>query len=152
MIPDYKLYHGAVLADIVDRVPGAVTFRERVDAGRLLNYVIDDRVGLQIKYATARLRPWSFSFTDSHIEQLRDLLSDYPQTFVILVCRTDGLVCIRADELISFLVLENDGQAWLRVNRRKREMYRLYGPRGEFGSKFRTTSEPIIEALRQGSI
>lgn len=147
MIPDYKLYHGAVLADIVDRVPGGVTFCERVDSGRLLNYVVDGRVGLQIKYATARLRPWKFSFPESHIEDLRDLLADYPQTFVVLVCRMDGLVCVPAHELVPFLTSSSDTQSWLRVDRKKREMYRLHGPQGEFGFKLRTTSDPIVEAL-----
>src|SRR5690606_2955010 len=74
MIPEYKLYHGAVLADIVDRCDGAVAIRECIDAGRLLNYVLDDRIGLQIKYSTARLGPWSFSFSSRHVAQLRSLV------------------------------------------------------------------------------
>jgi len=149
MIPDYKLYHGAVLVDIVDKVDGSVTFCERIDRGRLLNYVINDRVGLQVKYSKARLRPWIFSFPEAHLDHLRDLLSDYPTTFVVLVCHTDGLVCISASELLPFLASANGGQAWLRVSRRKREMYRLFGPQGEFGPKLRITSDPIVAALRE---
>lgn len=149
MIPDYKLYHGAVLADIVDKFDGAVSFRESVAPGRLLNYVINDVIGLQIKYSTARLRPWCFSYPLEHIEQLGDLLKVYPRTFAVLVCHMDGFVAISATQLLSSLRGVTGGQAWLRVNRKRREMYRVFGPNGEFPTKFRTTNEPIVEALRQ---
>jgi hypothetical protein len=148
MIPEYKLYHGAVLADIVDRFDGPVTFRESVDPGRLFNYVVNDLVGLQIKYATARLRPWRFSYPQAHIDQLRGLLAEYPHTFVVLVCRTDGFVCIPGAALLPFLLKAEGADAWLRVDRKKREMYRVFGPPGGFDFKFRTTSDPIVEALR----
>lgn len=146
MIPEYKLYHGAVLADIVDKAQGEVSFREVVDDGRLLNYVVNDRVGLQIKYSTARLRPWHFSFSSAHIEQLRALTKEFPRTFVVLVCRTDGFVSIPAVPLLTFLA-KGAGSAWLRVDRKKREMYRVFGPAGDYGSKMRTASEPIVESL-----
>lgn len=149
MIPEYKLYHGAVLADIVDKAQGVVSFREVVDEGRLLNYVVNDTVGLQIKHSTARLRPWHFSFPSGHIEQLRELKSEFPTTFVVLVCRTDGFVSIPAESLINFFAKGANGSAWLRVDRKKREMYRVFGPGGEYGSKMRTSSEPIVEALSE---
>lgn len=147
MIPDYKLYHGAVLADIVDRFNGPVSFKEVVDPGRLLNYVVNDVVGLQIRYSTARLRPWGFSFSQAHLNQLRSLLQIYPATFAVLVCHTDGFVTIGAEQLLASCRNDGDGQAWFRVNRKKREMYQLFGPAGEFPLRFRTTSEPVVEAL-----
>lgn len=148
MIPEYKLYHGSVLADIVDLFDGEVSIREQVDAGRLLNYVINGKVGLQIKHATQRLRPWHFSFPASHIAQLEEMRASFAVAFAVLVCRTDGMVAIPADELLPRLVPGTDGQSWLRVNRRKREMYRVSGPTGEFPHRFRTTAESIVEALR----
>jgi hypothetical protein len=148
MIPDYKLYHGAVLADIVDRFEGAVAIAERVDAGRLLNYVLNDRIGIQIKYATAKLRPWLFSFPSTHIEQIHELMSDYPVSFVVLVCRTDGVACIPSTEAVRLLSRDTNGVSWLRLDRRKREMYRVFGPQGELEVRLQTTCEPIVAALR----
>jgi hypothetical protein len=148
MIPEYKFYHGAVLTDIVDKFDGAVCFRETVGPGRLLNYVINDSIGLQIKYSTARLHPWQFTFPDENIAQIITLLASHPTTFVALVCHTDGFAAVPADILIPFLKQANGEQAWLRLNRKKREMYRVFGPAGEYPYKFRTTSEPIVEALR----
>lgn len=147
MIPDYKFYHGAFLADIVDRCDGSVTIRECVDPGRLLNYVLDDRIGLQIKYSTARLGPWSFSFPVAHIAQLQDLLAEYPQSFVVLVCSMDGFACLPGHLALSALNCAEGSNSWLRVTRKKREMYRVFGPEGEVRLKFHTTSEPIAEAL-----
>lgn len=149
MIPDYKLYHGSVLADIVDAYEGAVAFRSESEGKRLLNYVINDAVGLQVKYATQRLRPWQFSFTKSHIDSLANLTSSYQACFVVLVCRTDGMIAIGAKDVLASLLPLESGQAWLRADRKKREMYRVHGPAGEFSAKFKITIEPIVEALRR---
>lgn len=146
MIREYKLYHGAVLADIVAMHGGPVTLRPEAEGGRLLNYVVNEVVGLQVKYATQRLRPWHFNFSLSHIHSLSLLASTYPACFVVLVCRTDGMIAIDAADVIASL--ESDAeQMWLRADRKKREMYRVHGPSGEFPGKFKTTVEPIVEAL-----
>ena len=60
---------------------------------------------------------------------------------------TDGMIAIDAADVIASL--ESDAeQTWLRADRKKREMYRVYGPAGEFPMKFKKTVEPIVEALR----
>lgn len=146
MIREYKLYHGAVLADIVAMHGGPVTLRPEEGGGRLLNYVVNEVVGLHVKYATQRLHPWHFNFSLSHISSLSILASKYPACFVVLVCHTDGVIAIDAADVIASLET-NAEQMWLRADRKKREMYRLYGPAGEFPSKFKTTVEPILEAL-----
>ncbi|HEV2679325.1 MAG TPA: hypothetical protein VGV14_02390 [Rhodanobacter sp.] len=146
MIREYKLYHGAVLADIVAMHGGPVTLRPEVEGGRLLNYAVNEVVGLQVKYATQRLRPWHFNFSSSHINSLSILASTYAASFVVLVCHTDGMIAIDAAEVIASLESEAE-QMWLRADRKKREMYRVHGPAGEFPTKFKTTVEPIVEAL-----
>jgi len=146
MIREYKLYHGAVLADIVAMLGGAVTLRPEAEGGRLLNYVINEAVGLQVKYATQRLHPWHFNFPSSHVSSLSILASTYPACFVVLVCHTDGMIAIDAADVIASLK-SNAEQMWLRADRKKREMYRVHGPAGEFPGKFKTTVAPIVEAL-----
>lgn len=148
MIPEYKLYHGAVLADIVDAYEGPISFRSESEGKRLLNYVINDAVGLQVKYATQRLRPWQFSFTKSHIDSLARLTASYQACFVVLVCRTDGMIAIDAMDVLASLPSLESGQTWLRADRKKREMYRVHGPTGAFSAKFKTTIQPIVEAVR----
>jgi hypothetical protein len=147
MIPEYKLYHGAVLADIVDRCDGPVAIRECVEPGRLLNYVLDDRIGLQIKYSTARLGPWSFSFSPTHVTQLQKLRQQYSKAFVVLVCGMDGFAPVPGKVALAAMSCSEGGASWLRVARKKREMYRIFGPDGEIKSRFHTASDPIAEAL-----
>lgn len=148
MIAEYKLYHGAVLADIIDRADFSISFREHVEEGRLLNYVLNSVVGLQIKFATQRLRPWHFSFSDSQIETLEHLQCAYQAAFLVLVCRTDGMIAAPLEDVLPSLRARRDGQSWLRADRKKREMYRLYGPIGELAKRFGVTSDPIVEAVK----
>lgn len=146
MIPEYKLYHGAVLADIVDRCDGSVSIRECIDPGRLLNYVLNERIGVQIKYSTARLGPWTYSFPNSHISQLQRLDDSLPHTFIVLACSMDGVATIPGKHVLDALRgCGNSG--WLRVTRKKREMYQVFGPEGELPGRFHTTTDPIAEAL-----
>lgn len=147
MIPDYKLYHGAVLADILTMHGGTVSVRPLEEGGRLLNYVLNEQVGLQVKYATQRLRPWPFSFSASHVASLSTLASTYKASFVVLVCHKDGMAAISAVDVIACLEPSAE-QGWLRVERKKHEMYRVHGPAGEFPGKFKTTVEPVVEALK----
>jgi len=145
MIREYKLYHGAVLADIVALHGGSVTIRSLADEGRQLNYVINDLIGLHVKYATQRLHPWPFSFSAAHIASLAELASTYAACFVVLVCHTDGIVVLNAADVIA---LESDAeQVWLRADRKKREMYTVHGPRGAFPGKYKTTVEPVVDAM-----
>jgi hypothetical protein len=149
MIPEYKLYHGAVLAELVDRCGSAVSIRAYQDSGRLLNYVLSDAVGIQVKHATQRLHPWQFTFPKTHLEMLASLKSRLRSVFIVLVCHTDGMVCLHVDEVLPSLNAAFGSQAWLRADRRKGEWYRVYGPAGEYPTKFPTGIDPVVEAMRQ---
>jgi len=148
MIPEYKLYHGAVLAEVVDRCGSAVSIKACQDSGRLLNYVLSDSVGIQVKHATQRLHPWHFAFPKTHLEMLASLKSRLKSLFIVLVCHTDGMVCLHVDVVLPSLNAFGS-QAWLRADRRKGEWYRVYGPAGEYPTKFPTGIDPVVEAMRQ---
>jgi hypothetical protein len=152
MTPEYKLYHGSVLAEIIDGFGAEISVCAIHEGGHLLSYIIDRRVGLHIKYATQKLRPWHFSFPESHRQILEGLRSKLQMTFLILVCRTDGIIAVHVDEILPALNAASGDQSWLRADRKKREMYRLYGPAGEFPTKFKTNVDPIIDALRQNDL
>lgn len=149
MIPEYKLYHGAVLSELVDRCGSAISIRAYQDSGRLLNYVLSDMVGMQVKHATQRLHPWQFTFPKTHLDTLVNLKDRLKSVFVVLVCHTDGMVCLHLDEVLNSLNTPFGSQAWLRADRRKGEWYRLFGPAGEFPSKFPAGIDPVVEAVRQ---
>lgn len=151
MIPDYRLYHGAVLASLLGSMNVGVRVSAEPHAGRLLNYILNERVGLQVKYATQRLHPWHFSFQESHVRALESLAARLPACFLVLVCERDGFIALDADQVLSAFLPLSTGQSWLRADRKKREMYRVYGPAGELPGRFRTTLDPVLEAILDDS-
>jgi hypothetical protein len=147
MIPEYKLYHGAVLAEIIHRHVGQVAIRDLHEEGRPSSYVLDGKVGMQIKHATQRLHPWPFVFTKANVGDLLALRSSVPVVFSVFVCHTDGMACISLDELLQVLTPGESDQAWVRLDRRKGKWYRVSGSGGDLESKKPNGVDAIIEAL-----
>lgn len=149
MIPEYKLYHGAVLAELVDRstVPVSISVRKR--EGRHLEYIISGAVGIQIRHSTQRLRPWQFSLRQEHVDSLASLNRNSFACFLILICHTDGMVCVPAEHALQSLKIPDGAQSWLRADRPKGKLYRLFGPAGEFASKYPSGVEPLICAIQR---
>jgi len=149
MIPDYKLYHGAVLAELVDGAKRTLSIRERVEEGRLGSYVLDDRVGLHIKHSAVRMPPWQFTFTPGNGRELLELRRTVSSVFVVLVCWLDGMVCLSLDELFEILGDEALPQGWVRAERKKNEWYGVSGPRAVLSAKKPQGLAQLIGALEQ---
>ncbi len=148
MIPEYKLYHGAVLAELVDVLDQAVSINELVENGRLTSYVLDGRVGLQIKHAMQRISPWQFTFTPANVRGLGFLEMTHPKSFVVLVCRCEGMVCLRVDELGPLLAFGKGDQASVRVSRHRNHFYSITSGATELPTKKPDGLAPLIEALK----
>lgn len=147
MIPEYKLYHGAVLAELVQRSSVPVQIDELSEAGRLSSYIIDSFVGLQIKHATQRLHPWAFTFTAKNIEELIELRSTFPRVFIVLVCHTDGMVCLELSDFLSVLGTGETEQRWLRVDRKRGKWYDVSGGKDRPALKYPKGIDALLEAL-----
>jgi hypothetical protein len=118
MIPEYKLYHGAVLAELVDKLVGPLVVDELKEDGRLSSYILNGAIGLHIKHSTQRMHPWQFTFSKSNLVDLLTLQERYSKVFVAFVCRTDSIVCLSIEELTSILSGAESDQASVRVDRR----------------------------------
>jgi hypothetical protein len=147
MIPDYKLYQGAVLAELIDDAKRAVNVRELVEEGRLHSYVLNERVGLHIKHSAGRLPPWLFTFTPANGVALAELRRTVSQVFVVLVCWLDGMVCLSLDELGQIVTNEQQPQGWVRAERRRNEWYAVSGSRGLLPYKKPHGLAPLVAAL-----
>ena len=121
MIPEYKLYHGAVLAELVDLSTTKITVDELSEPGRLTSYLLNDRIGLHIKHSTARLSPWQFTLTKSNLEECQILASNLEHVFLVFVCHTDGMVILNISEFEDLASYDKFDQLWIRVSRRKNE-------------------------------
>lgn len=148
MIPDYKLYHGAVLAELVHELTEPVSIDELSEEGRLSSYILNGSIGVHIKHSAQRLHPWQFTFTKQNLIELGQLRSRYSAVFIILVCCTDGMVCINLDEAASLLKIGDSEQAWLRVDRRRRKWYEVTGSGGDLGSKLPSGLDSLVRAIQ----
>lgn len=146
MIPEYKLYHGAVLAELVDTLTRKVAIDELAEDGRLTSYVLDDCVGLHVKHSTKKMGPWQFTFTQANIHELGLLQMTHRASFVVLVCHTDGMVCLSIDEVLELLGLQMD-QPWIRVSRHRGEWYSVNGAAAEAPRKRPEGLGPIVTRL-----
>lgn len=127
MIPEYKLYHGAALAELIDAAHGPVTIDELLEDGRLRSYVINGSIGLQIKHSTSRMSPWLFTFTRSNTLDLLELARRYKDVFIVLVCWVDGFVCLTLNETLALIEARESDQVWIKAQRRKNEWYTVSG-------------------------
>jgi hypothetical protein len=147
MIAEYKFYHGAVLAELIDLKTGPLSIDELSEDGRVCSYILDGRVGLQIKHSTNRLHPWQFTFTKANLVQLLTLQQSYSAVFVVLVCRADGLVVLTLEEVTKVLATEESELAWIRVDRKKNEWYSVNSGAAGFSCKRPQGVQKIIQAL-----
>jgi hypothetical protein len=146
MIAEFERYHGVVLRRIVVEAPGPILMEKKDEAGRENSYVLNGRVAIHIKHSSKRLPSWSFSFS---IEQLREFVTLKRQAdsvWLVLVCGTDGMVSLSLDEFVSITGSRPGGVASLRIDRGRREMYRVYGNEGELPNAKPRGVAPIVSA------
>lgn len=151
MIREYNLFHGAVLVQLVDCMRRPVSINEFAEEGRLTTYILDGTVGLHVKHSMKRLTPWQFTFTAANVRELGHVQMSYADTFVVLVCHTDGMVCLTVDEVVSLLSLGQGDQAWLRVSRHRNELYAVSGGGGELPQKRADGVGMIVDRLNAPS-
>ncbi|WP_447780739.1 hypothetical protein [Stenotrophomonas riyadhensis] len=146
MIPDYYLYHGAVLASLLSGTGVPLRIESPKMQGRPTEYVINNIIGLHIKHATQRIRPWHFGFTPENIESITSLNEKYQNSFLVLVCKQDGIVTIDLETVIGNISPSTG--LWIRADREKRKHYRLHGPLGEFPRKYDSSLLSVKELLK----
>ena len=147
MIPEYKLYHGAVLAEMVHTLSVPVAIDELSESGRLSAYVLNGHIGLQIKHSSQRLHPWPFTFTKQNFTELLALGQACDQVFLVLVCHTDGMVCLTLEEVAALITVAGSEQAWLRVDRRRGQWYTVNGA-GSLPIKRPKGLDALVETLQ----
>ncbi len=148
MTSDYKLYQGAVFAELLDEVDKPLSIRAVREEGRLGAYIIDDRVGLFIKHSAVRMSPWQFTFSKANALVLMELRTRAPKVFVVFVCWLDGMMCASLDELTETLGAGVSDQAWVRVERRRNKWYSVSGGAGNLSYKKPQGLTLLTEALQ----
>ncbi|HEU5069107.1 MAG TPA: hypothetical protein VFV96_01710 [Verrucomicrobiae bacterium] len=141
MIRDFEFYHGLVFARILHATQRPLSIRPFQSASNS-SYVVNDTVGIFIKYSSKRMTPWRFTFMTEHQQEIDLLKAQFEKVFLVLVCSDDGVVCLSYDELKQILDNLHDPIEWISAARHKREMYSVKGSNGELDFKIGQSEFP----------
>ncbi len=130
MIKEFEHYHGVVFSRLLHKYTGVVTLRTFPTKGNS-SYVINDRIGIYIKYSTKRMSPWRFSFTREHQDEIREMRDNLDVTFLLMVCKSDGIVALSYPELKNILDENHEEVEWVSVSRKPRGSYVVKGADGK---------------------
>ncbi len=134
MIKEFEFYHGIVFARMLHATKQKLSI-EPYPTSDNASYIINNKVGIYIKFRRSRLSPWSFSLKQRHQDEILDMKNKIGEVFLLLVCNDDGIVTLSFDELKQILNETHEPVEWIRVYRRKREMYSVSGSDGELEFK-----------------
>lgn len=134
MIKEYEFYHGVVFTEILHAAKKGISIRSFPTKDNA-SYVLDDRIGIYIKYSEKRLSPWRFSFQKRHQEEIYEMKNKIGEVFLLLVCHDDGIAALSYDEVIKILNEVPGCVEWISVARGKRQMYTIKGSEGKLEYK-----------------
>lgn len=134
MTNDFKFYHGLVLAKIIHETQRPLTVRLFSPESNS-SYILNDNIGIHIKYSSKRLTPWRFTFKPDQLDEIDKMKGCLNKVFLLLVCNEDGVVCLSHGELKQLLDNQHGPLVWISATRRKRQMYYVKGSDGELDFK-----------------
>lgn len=148
MLDDYEFYQGVVLRRLVIETDYSTSFRPFVREGRTSAFVVNGGIGVYMKHSSKRMSPWRFTFTIDQAADLLDLEHKFPDSFVVFVCGTDGLVTLSFADLHRIVSFEDSENAWVSISRPPRNQYEVSGNRGELDYKVSRGISVIPETLK----
>jgi hypothetical protein len=148
MLDDYEFYQGVVLRQLAVEADYSISFRPFVRQGRINAFVVNGRVGVYMKHSSKRMSPWRFSFNIEQAADLLDLEQKFPDSFVVFVCETDGLVTLSLADLHTIVDFQQSDNAWVSIARPPRTQYELAGNKGELAYKVARGINLIRETLK----
>ena len=148
MLKEYEFYYGSVLARLISKCNQSIEVKTYASKSNS-SFVLNDCVGLYIKFSTHRLSPWRFTFQKDHQDEFSEMKSELDDVFLILVCETDGIVALSFSEVKSILDENHLATEWVSVTRRKREQYTVKGSDGTLDFKVAESDFPmkVIDSL-----
>src|SRR5579863_6565439 len=112
MIKEFECFHGLVFARMLHGTQRPLSIRPFQSVSNA-SYVVNDTIGIYIKYSAKRMTPWRFTFMKDHREEIALLRSKVKKVFLVLVCNDDGVVCLDSSELTKVLYKQGDATEWI---------------------------------------
>ncbi|HEX7026040.1 MAG TPA: hypothetical protein VF268_02275 [Gammaproteobacteria bacterium] len=134
MIKEFEFFHGLVFARILHATQRPLSLKPFKSVSNS-SYVVNDVIGIFIKYSSKRMTPWRFTFKAEHQAEIDLMRSSLKNVFLLLVCNDDGVVCLSYSELKQLLDDQHDPIEWISATRHRREMYTVKGSDGKLDFK-----------------
>lgn len=144
---EYEFYNGVVLNRLIRK--GKPIKIDVFPTSGNNSFMINEKVGLYLKYSTKKISPWRFSFTKEHQEEMKIMRDLLENIYLVLICGKDGIACIEYEELKQVLDEYYEEVEWVSASRLKREQYSIKGSNGKLDFKIADTDYPrkIFEKL-----
>ncbi len=137
---NFEFFHGAALVRIIH---SNVFDSIKKYTNNNSSYVINGKIGIYIKYSQKRMSPWSFSFSEIHIDEIKDMKNGFNKVYVVFVCSDNGICCLNFEEFSTVISSENENfPKWIRVSRMRGEKYFVSGSDGELKHKIGNSDFP----------
>lgn len=148
MIKEFEFYHGVIFSRFLHNCAEELCVKSFPSPDNA-SYVLNDKVGIYVKYSTKRLSPWRFSFQQRHQDEILKIMNQVGEVFVLLVCKDDGIATLSFDELKRILNETHDSVEWISVTRNRRQMYSIKGSDGKLEFKIGQNEFPmkLIKAI-----
>ncbi len=134
MIKEFEFYHGVVFSKMLHSIQEGISLRSFPSEDNA-SYIINNNIGIYIKYSAKRLSPWRFTFQQRHQDEILEIRKNTGSVFLLLVCNDDGIVTLSFEELKGILDENHEPVEWISVSRSKREMYAVGGSNGSLKFK-----------------
>ena len=136
-VRDEHLYHGAALNQIAEHKSfTAINSLRIANSVSRSAFLINDHIAVYLKYATkpsGGFKEYIFTFTRSHLRELKQIRKQHPKTFVSLICVKDReICCLSYEELIEIFrrrkeaMGKGEKQYNLLVTVKHNEAFRVY--------------------------
>lgn len=145
MIKENDRFHGAALGLIIDSWGGPLLVR-RITAVGGGAYEINNRSVIYLKYSTARLSPWNFTFHPEHWGALDDLKGTYDTCVVGLVCNQDGVAALNFDELDAIRPTRAQRALGVSIRREPRHHYSVSCGKNEL--PYKVSRDELVDKLK----
>ena len=137
---NFEFFHGAAIIRIIrsNHFKIIETFSRSNSA-----YIINEKIGVFIKYSQKRMAPWVFTFDKDHVIEIKEIFELLENVFIVLVCNNDGICCINWKEFCTLISTDsNNYPKWIKVTRRKNEKYSIFSIDGKLKHKVGNSDFP----------
>lgn len=111
MIKEFEFFHGLVFARILHGMQRPVSLKPFQSVSNA-SYIVNDKIGIYIKYSSKRMTPWRFTFRKEHQAEMQLMKLHCRNVFLLLVCNDDGIVCLSDSEVKQILDSQHEPIEW----------------------------------------